>query len=842
MNNFLKLLLVILVLVISQNSYATHAAGGYLTYECIGGTSYKVTLTWYRDCSGANYQPSYDLKYESQNCSVLETTTINFVSAVQYSYCGFTTTCNGGSVPGYEIVKYETFINLGNFCDDWVISVEIQDRNSVDFVTSSGSMRLEAHVNNTLGCFNSIDLADTHVIIGCVNNSVTFTPIVVNPFNWDLDFELICPLTDFGNPVTYSAGQSCQDPFPNNSGFFFDSNSGAIGFVPTASGVSYLAYKINFYDNNGDLIGWIVRDIQIVILSNCLNDGPDFFELSESSDFTITGVPQGQQMCVHLAVVGSDGDGLSDVYVDFGTLPNGGSSIVTQGNFSFVEVCFWDDSHDCTEETYTFTVHATDLGCPQQVQGSQEYTVEVEEGIFCQENLYYSDRNSQSGSQVPAFSRASEEIWVGDDLPVAYTGNIGPVEIHYPVIFEAGVGINIPACTGGGYDCIDFVGTSQGDIHFYVKPNNCNPDCNNTPMEISVDEIFDCHEEHLIAHVTGGTPPYTYNWYKVSNSGQIYQNGYLGSGQYIDIHDEVSQVTCGSPFYQDGLLYYKLVVSDAGGFEEEYYDDVLGTRAFYVNPNTNVLGSSSSLGDFLASNSISDNSLVVFEDQLNDISHGTACGPPFYGATEYTLEIWPRDGSFNYLVDLTETLEGGSDWSFDNGEIYWNGYIDNDLTLNCVNYQDNIYDYRLILKNCIHTYEELGFVYHSGDCYEGTPITVPAGMMISQENTTSLNGQADLVVRELEDTYENQFNNLDGGSDVLTDVYVFPNPSTDGIYNLIYDTEIIGFRVFDSDGKLVYVKNYADLTKIDLSSSPTGIYYLLIEGEDSQKVFKLIRN
>ena len=40
--------------------YATHAAGIDLTYECISNNQYKVTLRFYRECSGVN-APTYNL-------------------------------------------------------------------------------------------------------------------------------------------------------------------------------------------------------------------------------------------------------------------------------------------------------------------------------------------------------------------------------------------------------------------------------------------------------------------------------------------------------------------------------------------------------------------------------------------------------------------------------------------------------------------------------------------------------------------------------------------------------------------------------------------------------------
>src|ERR1044071_3350649 len=38
----------------SPKAQASHSMGADLTYKCLSGNTYKVTLTFYRDCSGIN--------------------------------------------------------------------------------------------------------------------------------------------------------------------------------------------------------------------------------------------------------------------------------------------------------------------------------------------------------------------------------------------------------------------------------------------------------------------------------------------------------------------------------------------------------------------------------------------------------------------------------------------------------------------------------------------------------------------------------------------------------------------------------------------------------------------
>ena len=37
----------------NSKTFASHLVGGTMTYECLGGDNYEITLTLYRDCNGS---------------------------------------------------------------------------------------------------------------------------------------------------------------------------------------------------------------------------------------------------------------------------------------------------------------------------------------------------------------------------------------------------------------------------------------------------------------------------------------------------------------------------------------------------------------------------------------------------------------------------------------------------------------------------------------------------------------------------------------------------------------------------------------------------------------------
>ena len=58
LKNFRFLLSLTLIISFSQEFMATHVPGGNITYKCVGGNNYIVTLTVFEDCSGAVTVPN----------------------------------------------------------------------------------------------------------------------------------------------------------------------------------------------------------------------------------------------------------------------------------------------------------------------------------------------------------------------------------------------------------------------------------------------------------------------------------------------------------------------------------------------------------------------------------------------------------------------------------------------------------------------------------------------------------------------------------------------------------------------------------------------------------------
>ena len=125
LNTIRYAILLSLMVFYSTNSFASHAAGLDLTYQCIGGSTYLVTLKFYRECGGIGapngdwesysgdtyldvFSPSTGL---TASLALMETA--NSGNEITPICPGYNTNCNGGWIPGMQEYIYEGI--LGNF-------------------------------------------------------------------------------------------------------------------------------------------------------------------------------------------------------------------------------------------------------------------------------------------------------------------------------------------------------------------------------------------------------------------------------------------------------------------------------------------------------------------------------------------------------------------------------------------------------------------------------------------------------------------------------------------------------------------------------------------------------
>jgi hypothetical protein len=132
---------------------ASHLVGADITYTCLGGNTYKFTLTVYRDCaSGALLEPTYNISYSSTSCGLQGTFTVAKIpgTGLEISPVCPTvpSTCTGGTSPGIQKFVYEGNVTLPKACSDWVFGFQECNRNSsINTISNPGNQCLYIEVS-----------------------------------------------------------------------------------------------------------------------------------------------------------------------------------------------------------------------------------------------------------------------------------------------------------------------------------------------------------------------------------------------------------------------------------------------------------------------------------------------------------------------------------------------------------------------------------------------------------------------------------------------------------------------------------------------------------------------
>ncbi len=275
---------ILLFLLWSNKVSATHAAGGELLYEHVSGNTYKFVFKFYRDCSGINAPMSHRMCFVN-TCNVTSPQTVFLQRTsgpvlVNGDCPNISTNCTTpNGLPSYEEYIYEANVTLSETCNSWRFWVNHNARNPMNFLNGT-NLYVETSFDNTISNLdNSPTFNRLPVPYCCVN-----TPFVYDNGASDVDgdslvYESIMPRTHpvFNNcpssppqlctyPTYTPALNFATNPLPCNNSFVLNPSTGLFSMTPTAQGKGVIAIKVSQY-RNGQLIGYIVRDIQTIVLS-----------------------------------------------------------------------------------------------------------------------------------------------------------------------------------------------------------------------------------------------------------------------------------------------------------------------------------------------------------------------------------------------------------------------------------------------------------------------------------------------------------------------------------------------------------------------------------------------
>lgn len=360
----------IIFLVSTNQTYASHAMGSDITYTYLGGNQYQITFSFYRDCSGIPVSASTDditvtntCGFPTQNLNL----TLSPTGPTQITPICPTalSTCNGGAYTGIQEYIYTGIVTLPGQCANWTIYHSESARNGA--ITNlapggSGDLFVYSTINNLNGISNTSPIfTNRPVPFACAGQRFCFNHGAYDAEGDSLSYQLITPRTgpNASDTVTYDVGFSATQPLTSTPPMTFNTATGDFCMNPSIAEVTILAVLVNEW-RNGVLIGRVERDIQVTVLA-CNNFIPSLTGINGSPITTAT-VCAGNQLCFWMRTVDIDSGDSTFISWD-NSIP--GATFTTFGTKRDSAVfCWTPTAANISNTPYCFTATVQDNHCP----------------------------------------------------------------------------------------------------------------------------------------------------------------------------------------------------------------------------------------------------------------------------------------------------------------------------------------------------------------------------------------------------------------------------------------------------------------------------------------------
>lgn len=287
MKTRIVLFFILVLSLLNNRSYATHIAGGELSYTWISDSTYRINFKLYRDCSGVAQPTSLELCYKNVCDTNVYTLTLNPPvtinggipngTPVNSSCPSYATTCNGGIFPNYAEWWYTGIITLPSRCSKWIFSVVQGARNpdnNLSPVVANADFYVEATLNNVIAQGNnSVEFTVKPEPFVCINQPYIYNNGAVDVDNDSLGYEVIQP--EFANticdtptdiPFNSTIYNLYNNPMSSNNTFELDTITGEMHFTPNLLGNYTFALRVTEYRNQVP-ISSVIRDMQVHVIS-----------------------------------------------------------------------------------------------------------------------------------------------------------------------------------------------------------------------------------------------------------------------------------------------------------------------------------------------------------------------------------------------------------------------------------------------------------------------------------------------------------------------------------------------------------------------------------------------
>lgn len=385
--NFALLFFIFILILKSNIGVASHVSGGEITYTSLGANQYKVVLINYWDCGSFDPGTSQSV-FANNTCGLAS---INFFVSLDTAYevsqiCPSSlslTTCNGGALPGFKKSVYSAIVTLPGACSQWTFEHTSCCRNTSINVTTQPSYTFYATLNDSIAPANNSPYFTSQPLpYLCVGQPVSYSPGVVEQDGNTLSFSFVSAMdANSTTPVTYAGGYSGTSPIP---GITINPTNGLISFTPTMVGNFVVSFIVTEKDTNGIVIGTVMRDIQMVIVS-CTNQ---VIPSNSGSIFNLTGTgatstgPRSMQVCENtpfsfqMSFTDPDTTDILSYTSNISQVLPG--SIITSSGTNPIQITVgWTAAPGSAGWNTTFALTISDNACPVPGQQTVNYIIDV---------------------------------------------------------------------------------------------------------------------------------------------------------------------------------------------------------------------------------------------------------------------------------------------------------------------------------------------------------------------------------------------------------------------------------------------------------------------------------
>ncbi|MEX0967020.1 MAG: PKD domain-containing protein [Bacteroidia bacterium] len=393
--------ILILMLISAYQAKASHLMASDIQWQCLGDSTYRITIAIYRDCNGQELIHGSRININGINCDFNRSVVAIMASPVDITpvCAGICTRCTRPCNFPYGIQKIllTTIVDFSDVdCCQFEISWRMNARNGI---ITTGMANQYFFISAMLDicnapCNNSPVFTNMPIGMACINQCIIYNQGVTDVEDDSLVYSFTPPLSNstisgsylppfsFTRPLYFDGFPIADHTFNQTTclGFHLDSMNGDLKFKPTQSQVTVMAIKVEEF-RNGLKIGEIRRDFQLIIMQCPANDIPVLSGINGTSQYSVATCP-GQQICFDIYSEDEDVD--DSLTMSWNNGIPGGIFTSTTAKRPEGKFCWTPNENHVRQASYYFTVNLKDNACPLVATTASAFSVSVKPALAIQ--------------------------------------------------------------------------------------------------------------------------------------------------------------------------------------------------------------------------------------------------------------------------------------------------------------------------------------------------------------------------------------------------------------------------------------------------------------------------